>query len=124
YLNVADPQQDGGTTAFSSIARTFSAYRSVASNRALLRLEVAAAGSVLGLWAFGVALSFFAYRSGGASSLGLLILLRLVPAVFVAPVAGIVADRYRRELVMIAADLSRAVVAAGGAVALAVGAPV
>jgi MFS family permease len=121
---VAGAKQDGRSTPFSSIARTFSAYRSVASNRALLRLEAAAAGSVLGLWAFGVALSVFAYRSGGASSLGLLILLRLIPAVFVAPFAGIVADRYRRELVMIAADLSRAVAAAGGAIAVAVGAPV
>jgi MFS family permease len=124
YPTVSDRQQDAEGAVLSSIGRTFSAFRSVTSNRALLRLEGAAAGSVLGLWAFGVALSVFAFRNGGASSLGLLILLRLLPAVFVAPLAGIVADRYRRELVMIAADLSRAVVAGAAAIAVAMGASV
>jgi hypothetical protein len=49
-------------------------------NPGLRRLQLAWAGSNLGTWGFGVALSVYAYEQGGAAAVGIVALLRLVPA--------------------------------------------
>ena len=87
-------------------------------NANLRRIELAWAGSITGQYAFSVALAVYSYRHGGATIVGIVIVARMVPAALVAPFAAIVADRVRRELVMLACDLIR-VAALAGAAALA-----
>jgi len=46
-------------------------------------------------WAFTVAVGIVAYRDGGATAVGLVGLLRMVPSAVVAPLAAPLADRGR-----------------------------
>ena len=89
------------------------ALREVYGNRGLRQLQLAWAGSIIGTWAFSVALAVYAYRHGGASAVGLVVLIRWLPAAFTAPFMGILGDRYPRVLVMMASDLLRAAAFAG-----------
>jgi MFS family permease len=83
------------------------AVRHVFRNPDLRCVELAWAGSITGQYAFSVALAVYAYRHGGASVVGLVIVARMVPAAIVAPFAAIVADRGRRKRVMLTCDLVR-----------------
>jgi MFS family permease len=70
---------------------------------------------IVGHWAYLVAVAVFAYDVGGAGAVGLLVVIRTVPAALVAPFAAVLADRYSRVRVMIASNLVRAVlIAAAG----------
>jgi MFS family permease len=89
------------------------AMREVYANRGLRRLQLAWAGSIIGTWAFAIALSVYAYDHGGASAVGLMVLIRWLPAAFASPFMGILGDRYPRVLVMIGSDLLRAAAFAG-----------
>ncbi|MEO5634887.1 MFS transporter [Gaiella sp.] len=85
-------------------------------NPALRRLESAFAGSVVGDWAYAVAVSVYAYDQGGPAAVGLLAVVRYVLMAVVTPFTATLADRLPRRAVMIAADLVRAalvVIAAG-----------
>src|SRR5436305_6145266 len=86
------------------------AMREVYANRSLRRLQFAWAGSIIGTWAFSIALAVYAYDQGGASAVGLVVLIRWLPAAFASPLTGMLGDRYPRVLVMIASDLLRAAV--------------
>jgi MFS family permease len=87
--------------------------REVYRNRALRRLQLAWAGSIIGTWAFSVALAVYAYRQGGASAVGLVVLIRWLPAAFASPFTGVLGDRYPRVPVMIGSDLLRAATLGG-----------
>ena len=84
-------------------------------NPGLRRLQLAWVGSVTGEWAYVVALAVYAYEAGGATAVGLVALLRFLPAAAVAPFAAVLADRYSRQRVMLTADAFRAVALAGAA---------
>lgn len=86
------------------------------------RLLLALAGSYIGYWGFTVALGVWAYDRGGAGLVGLAAFVRLAPSAIFGPFMGIVADRYPRTRVMVACDLTRAVLLGGVAVAIAAGA--
>lgn len=92
-------------------------------NPNIRRLELAWAASVTGEWSSIVALSVFAYDAGGPAAVGLVGLIRMLPSAIVAPFAALLSDRFRRERVMIAADLVRAVAVAAAAVAVFAHAP-
>ena len=79
----------------------------VLSSPTLRRLQLAWVGSILGGWAYLVALGVYAYEQGGASAVGLVALIRLVPAAIASPFTATLADRYARVTVMIASDLVR-----------------
>src|SRR3954466_11373058 len=83
------------------------AFGAIWANRALRRLEYAWVGSVIGTWAYGVALYVYAYEQGGAAAAGLAGLIRTLPTVFFAPFVASLGDRYPRVRVMIASDLVR-----------------
>jgi MFS family permease len=88
---------------------TLRALRDVLANPALRRLQVAWAASMTGSLAFLVTLSVVAYRDGGgATGVGLLMLLRMVVSAVASPFTAILADRGSRRRVMIATDLTRA----------------
>jgi MFS family permease len=90
------------------LRESFRALREVYGNRGLRRLQLAWAGSIIGTWAFSVALAVYAYRHGGTSAVGLVVLIRWLPAAFTSPFMGILGDRYPRVLVMMSSDLLRA----------------
>ena len=87
---------------------SFRALREVFRNRALRQLQLAWAGSIIGSWAYAVALVVFAYDQGGASAVALVAVIRWVPAAVASPFASILGDRYPRVRVMLSADLLRA----------------
>src|SRR6266550_5991592 len=100
------------------------AMREVYRNPALRRLQLAWAGSIIGSWAYAIALVVYAYRHGGASAVGLVALIRWLPAAVVSPFTAILGDRYPRVPVMLASDLLRAVGLATMAVCVLTGTPV
>ncbi len=80
------------------------------------RLWMGQVVSSLGDWIGFVAIVAIATRVGGASSgaasVGLVMSARLIPGFFLAPMAGVLIDRWDRRRVMVACDLARAVVLA------------
>jgi MFS family permease len=96
----------------------------VFGNPGLRRLQFAWIGSVTGDWAYAIALGVFAYEAGGATAVGLVALLRFLPSAVVAPFAAVLADRYPRQRVMLAADAIRAAALAGAATVALAGGPV
>jgi len=83
------------------------ALRDVLASPALRRLQLAWVGSILGGWAYLVALGVYAYGEGGAAAVGLVGLIRLVPAALAAPFTASLVDRFSRVGVMVASDLVR-----------------
>jgi MFS family permease len=75
-------------------------------------------------WAFTVALGIVAYRAGGATAVGLVGLLRMVPAAVVALFAAPLADRGRRERVLVLVSTLRAVATGAAGIVIALDGPV
>src|SRR3954451_8355258 len=96
------------------LAEPFAAFGSIVHNRALRRLEYAWVGSVIGTWAYGIALGVYAYQVGGAAAVGIAGLIRTVPTVILGPFAASLGDRFERVRVMVGSDLIRAVLFAIG----------
>src|SRR3982751_3636529 len=77
------------------------AFSSIWQNPALRRLQYAWVGSIIGTWAFGIALGVYAYRQGGAAAVGLSGLIRTLPTIFFGPFIASLGDRYSRVRVMV-----------------------
>jgi MFS family permease len=71
-----------------------------------------------------VALGIVAYRDGGATAVGLMSLLRMVPSAVVAPLAAPLADRGRRERVLVLVSTFRGVTIGAAGVVVAIDGPV
>ena len=95
----------------------------VLANPQLRRLQLAWTGCITAEWAQIVALGVYAFREQGAIGVGVVGLIRTLPAAIIGPFAASLADRYRREVVLRTVLALRAVTLAGAAVALWVGAP-
>ncbi len=91
-----------------SFGRSWAALADSFRNPSLRRIQLAWVGSVIGNWSYSVALAVYAYRQGGPAAVGLVAVIRLLPSALAAPFVALAADRFRREHVMIAADLLRA----------------
>ena len=92
-------------------------------NPGLRRLELAFLGSTMGHWTYVVGLSVYAYEQGGTTAVGVITVLRLLPAALASPFLATLADRYRRERVMMATDLVRAVLMVVATVVIATDGP-
>jgi len=99
------------------------AFRGVFANPDLRRLQLAWAAAIVGHWAYLVAVAVFAYEAGGAGAVGLMVVIRTVPAALVAPFAAILADRYSRTTVMVWSAVVRAALIAGAGVCVSADAP-
>ena len=86
-----------------------SAFASNAVNGNLRRAQLSYFAAWTAEWAFTVALGIVAYRDGGATAVGLVGLLRMVPSAVFAPLAAPLADRGRRERVLVLVSTIRAV---------------
>jgi MFS family permease len=99
------------------------AFVQVLENRDLRRLELAFGGFYVGEWAYVVALAVYAFDQGGAVAVGLIGLLRMLPAAVAVPFAGVLADRYDRAHVLLGVHLVRAGSIGAAAAALFLDAP-
>ena len=97
--------------------------RDVFRNKGLRRLQLAFAGSIVGDWAYAVAVAVYAYERGGPTAVGVLGVIRYVSLAIVTPFAATLGDRYSRRLVMVSSDATRAVLVFCGAALIASGAP-
>ncbi len=79
----------------------------VMSNTGLRRLAAALTGSVVGDWAYALAVSVYVYAVGGPTAVGVLGVARYVLVAVALPFGAALADRYDRKVVMIAADAVR-----------------
>lgn len=94
------------------------AFAAVGRNANLRWLELAWTASIVGHYAFLIAVSVYAYGIGGEKAVGLIFLARLIPAALIAPFAGMLGDRYPRERVLLFTNAARIVLV--GAAALGV----
>lgn len=81
-------------------------------NPNIRRIEGAWAASILSHWAYGIALAVYAYRDGGAAAVGLIGLVRFLPSAIASPFAAVLGDKFRRERVIVGAELTRALLLA------------
>jgi MFS family permease len=86
----------------------------------LRRAQLAFGSAYAGEWALTVALGVVAFRDGGATAVGIVALIRMLPSALIAPFATAVADRVRRDRVLIWIGVTRAAAVGAAAVVLAV----
>ena len=125
FPRVAKPANIGPMTggARERLAESLVAFRAVFRNPDLRRIELALTGSVTGEWAYAIALAVYAFDRGGAAAVGIVGLIRFLPAAVSAPFAAVLGDRFRRGRVMVASDVLRALAMAAAAAATLGGAP-
>ena len=92
------------------------AFAAVFRNPNLRWLEFAWGTSILAHFAYLIAVSVYAYEAGGAEAVGLVFLIRLIPAALISPFAGLLGDRYRRDRVLLLTQLSRVVLVGAAAI--------
>src|SRR4029450_5678825 len=100
-----------------------SAFTSNARNPNLRRAQLSFLGAWTAEWAFTGGLGIVAYRDGGATAVGLVGLLRMVPSAILAPLLSPLADRGRRERVLILVSTVRGVATAAAAVVVGLAGP-
>jgi MFS family permease len=105
------------------LSESLSAFRAVFANPNLRRVELAWAGSETGKWMYVIGVSVFAFEQGGVSAVGIVALIRVLSGAIVAPFAAVLTDRFRRERVMLFADVSRALVLVGAVLAVSFSVP-
>ena len=98
------------------VAELGHAFSAVWGNKALRRVEIAYASSCASETAYLVALGVFAYETGGALAVGVVGLIRMVPAALLTPFSALLGDRYSRERVLLFVALASAVALACSAV--------
>ncbi|HEX4755030.1 MAG TPA: MFS transporter [Candidatus Dormibacteraeota bacterium] len=94
------------------------AFIAVAHNRNLVRLQLSFGAGWTAEWAFTVALGVVAFRQGGVAAVGLVSFLRLAPPALIAPLTSTLADRFRRERVLIWSAYGRAAATTAAALVL------
>jgi MFS family permease len=105
------------------LAEAGASLRDVFRNRGLRRITLAFAGSIVGDWAYAVAVALYAYEHGGPTAVGVLGVIRYVSMALVTPFASMLGDRYPRRLVMVCSDATRAVLVLAGAAVISNGGP-
>jgi len=76
--------------------------RTALGSAPLRRLLLGFVASSLGMWAFTILFSLYAYAEGGATAVGVAALVRMLPCAFAAPSLAVLADRHSRRAVLLA----------------------
>src|SRR5215471_1079228 len=86
----------------------------IRSNRDFRRLLTGQVISQTGDWFNSVALfTLLLGLTGSGEAIAYVLILKLLPTFFIGPVAGVVADRYNRKVIMIVADITRGILVLG-----------
>lgn len=101
----------------SRLSDAAAAYRTVFRNPSLRRVQLAYGASITAEWGAVVALAVFAYELRGAAGVGIVGVVRMLPAAVATPFAAFLSDRYRREGVLLWIELAAAVALAASAAA-------
>ena len=112
-----------GTGLRGRLGNAAGAFTSNARNPHLRRAQLSFLGAWTAEWAFTVGLGIVAYRDGGATAVGLVGLLRMAPSALLAPLLSPLADKGRRERVLILVSVLRGVVTGAAAVVVGMGGP-
>jgi MFS family permease len=96
-----------------ALAEPLRAFERGFGNRSVRKIQLAGMGSILGTYAYAVALPVYAYHAGGTRAVGLLFFARLGLAALAAPWLGVLADRGSRRRLMLCADVARVGIFAG-----------
>jgi MFS family permease len=99
------------------LADVAEAYRTVLRNPFLRRVQIVYGTSIVAEWGALIALAVFAYEIRGAAGVGIVGIVRMLPAAVVTPFAAFLSDRFRRELVLLWVELASAAAMAASAVA-------
>lgn len=113
----------GGEAWQRRLATAGRSFAASARNPAVRRIQLGFLGACTAEWTFTVALSVYAFNQGGATEVGLVSLLRMLPSAVLAPFASAVADRWRRDLALTLVSILRCLASAGIAVIVATGGP-
>ncbi len=98
-------------------------YRDLLRNGAMTRALLSFGAAFTAEWAFTVAIGLVAFADGGAVAVGLVGLLRLIPAAVLAPLIATYADRVPRERVLVASSAVRGIATLAAAAVLATDGP-
>src|SRR3989442_1412326 len=106
----ADPQGSEGKQPRDR-SDTFGGFRRALASKGFRRLFIGQSVSSIGDWLATLAFIAAAFRltHGNQTAVAVVLVLRLVPPIFAAPVGGVVADRLYRRTIMVTCDISRAV---------------
>src|SRR3954447_18107921 len=74
------------------------------------RLGISAAAISFATWSFTIALGVYGFEAHGAAGVGIVALVRFLPAAIVSPLVGLLIDRFPRRSVMLASAATAAVV--------------
>jgi predicted MFS family arabinose efflux permease len=86
----------------------------IRNNQNFRRLWIGRIISQTGDWFNSVALfTLILSLTGSSESIGYILIIKLLPAFFAGPLAGVVADRFNRKTIMIVADVLRGILALG-----------
>jgi CRP-like cAMP-binding protein len=91
-----------------SVGESLAAFRDVFANPDLRRLELAWTATQLGRFAYFIAIAVYAFDAGGATAVGVVAVIRLLPSALAAPFTSILGDRYPRKRVMFVTNLAQA----------------
>jgi dTMP kinase len=100
------------TDSSSAVGGNFSGFRAALGSRGFRRLFIGQSVSSLGDWVATLAFIAAAFQltNGNQTAVAVVLVLRLVPPIFAAPVGGVVADRLSRRTVMVTCDAIRAAI--------------
>ncbi|HEY8083010.1 MAG TPA: MFS transporter [Solirubrobacterales bacterium] len=112
------------------ISRTWTAWRTSVralavdfANPDLGMLGVATAVTSFATWCFTIALGVYGFDAHGAAGVGIVALVRFLPAAIVSPLVGLLIDRFPRRSVMLASAVATAVILCAATAATALDAP-
>jgi MFS family permease len=97
--------------------------RTALGNAGLRHLLFAFVAASLGTWAFAILFALYAYAEGGATAVGLALVVRMLPSGFAASSLALLADRHPRRAVLVASAGLQALALAVVAIAVAFDAP-
>src|SRR5262245_35185909 len=95
------------STITTAVKDTGDSLRTVFTNKALRRINLAVGGSLIGDWAYATAIAVWAYGVGGAKVVAAWAVIRMLLMAFISPFAGTLADRRNRKVIMVSSDVIR-----------------
>jgi MFS family permease len=106
------------------LAPAIAGFQLTARTPNLRRAQLSFGAEFTSYWIVTVALGVLAFEHGGAAAVGIVGLVRMLPAALLAPPAAVVADRHQRNRVLVAVEIARALTLVGAALVSGLASPV